>query len=126
MFGLSSPTVCEVGIGDEHGAAVHAADLAVAAMHVDHVPGARLFMQGIDVLGHDGDLAVVFLFEVRQRLVCGVGRDVGGAEHLAGVVVEIEHLFLVAMPGFDGGDFLEVHPIPQPVLVAEGVDAAFL
>ncbi len=87
---------------------------------------ARLFVQRIDVLGHHGDLAVVFLLEMRQRLVGGVGRDMGGAEHLAGVVVEIEHLLLVAMPGLDGGDVLEVDPVPQPVLVAEGVDAAFL
>ena len=116
----------EVDIGGEHGAAVHAADLAVAAMHVDHVARARLLVQRIDVLGHDGDLAVVFLLEMRQRLVGGIGRDMGGAEHPAGVVVEIEHLLLVAMPGLDGGDLLEVHPIPQPVLVAKGVDAAFL
>ena len=116
----------EVDIGGEHGAAVHAADLAVAAVHVDDVLRTRLLVQGIDVLGHDGDLAVVFLLELRQRHVRGIGRDMGGAEHLAGVVVEIEHLLLVAVPGLDGGDLLEVDPVPQPVLVAERVDAAFL
>ena len=56
----------------------------------------------------------------------GVGHDVGGAEHAARLVVEIEHLLLVAVPGLDRGDVLEVDAGPQPVRVAERVDAAFL
>ena len=35
-----------------------------------------------------------------------VRHDVGGAEGPAGVVVEVEHLLLVAVPGLDGGDVL--------------------
>jgi hypothetical protein len=56
----------------------------------------------------------------------GVGLDMGGAEGATRLVVEVEHLLLVAMPRLDGRDLLEVHAIPQPVLVAERVDAAFL
>ena len=55
-----------------------------------------------------------------------LGAMLGGAEQAARLVVEIEHLLLVAMPGLDRGDVLQVDPGPQPVRVAEGVDAAFL
>jgi hypothetical protein len=48
------------------------------------------------------------------------------AARKARVVVEVEHLLLVAVPRLDRGDLLEVDPRPQPVLVAEGVDPAFL
>ena len=116
----------QVDVGFEDGAAVHATDLAVAAMHVDHVLRARLLVQRVDVLRHHRDLALVIPLEPRQCAMRGVGCDMGGAEAAARVVVEVEHLLLVAMPGFDRGDLLEVHPRPQPVLVAERVDAAFL
>ena len=135
MCGRSSPTALQLGqtdcgdevdVGLEDGAAVHAADLAVAAVHMDHVLRARLLVQRVDVLGHHRDLALIFPLQPRQRAMGGVGLDMGGAEAAARVVVEVEHLLLVAVPGLDGGDLLEVDPRPQPVLVAEGVDAAFL
>ncbi len=104
----------------------HAADLAVLPVHVDHPLRAGLLVQRVDVLGDDRHLAVVLAFEPGQRLVRVVRVDIGGAEHAARVVVEVEHLLLVAVPGLDGRDLLQVDARPQPVRVAERVDAAFL
>jgi len=52
--------------------------------------------------------------------------SVAGAEALAGLVVEVEHLLLVTVPGVDRGDILQIDPGPQPILVTERVDPAFL
>jgi hypothetical protein len=116
----------EVDVGLEHLVAIHAANLAVAAVHVDDVLRARHLVQRVDVLGDDRDFALVFLLQPRQRAMGRIGLDMGGAEGAAGLVVEVEHLLLVAVPGLDRGDLLEIDPVPQPVLVAERVDAAFL
>jgi len=83
-------------------------------------------MQRIDILGHHRHLAVILLLEMGERAMSGVGRNVRAAEASPGVVVEIEHFLLVAMPGLDGRDVLQVDAGPQPVLVAKGIDAAFL
>ena len=83
-------------------------------------------MQRVDVLGDDRDVTAVFGFQAGQRLMGGVGDDPGSAEQAARLVVEVEHLLLVAVPAVQGGDILEVDPVPQPVGIAEGIDAAFL
>jgi len=38
----------------------------------------------------------------------------------------VEHLLLVTVPGVDRGDILQIDPGPQPILVTERVDPAFL
>ena len=95
-------------------------------MHVDDVLRAGHLVQRVDVLGDDGDGAAVPCFEPGQRMVGGVGRDLGRTEQAARLVVEIEHLFLVAVPPLDRGHVLQVDAVPQAVGVAKGVDAAFL
>ncbi len=72
----------EILVRFEDLAAIHAADLAVAAVHVDDAPGAGHLVQGIDVLGHHRHLAVVFLLETGERLVRGIGHDMAARKLL--------------------------------------------
>ena len=93
-------------------AAGHAADLAVAPVHVDHPLRSGLLVQQVDVLGDDRHFAFIFAFEPRQRPVRVVRVDVGRAEQVARLVVEVEHLLLVAVPGLDGRDLFQVDARP--------------
>jgi hypothetical protein len=134
-LGRSSPTLRQFGqtedgrevlVGLEHRLTGHAADLAVAPMHVDHPLRPGLFVQRVDVLGDDGYLALILAFQPDQRPMGVVRGDAGRAEQGARPVVEVEHLLLVAVPGVQRRDLLEVDTAPQPVRVAERVDSAFL
>jgi len=93
---------------------------------VDHPLRSRQFVQRVDVLGDDRHLTLILAFQPRQRLVGVVRVNASGAKHAARLVVEVEHLLLVAVPGFQGRDLLEIDPVPQPVDVAKRVDPAFL
>jgi hypothetical protein len=99
--------------------------LAVHAVHVDHVPGARRFVKGVDVLRDDHHVAAVsgrmLGLEPGKGEVGGVGLCV--PTRPAARVVELQHAGRIAGKAFRCGDFAVVDLGPDAVLVAERSDA---
>ena len=71
---------------------------------MDH-PRAALFMQVIDVLGHDDDLTRIVLLQLGQRLVRGVRRYLCCL--LAAAIIKIDDQLGVTGKAFGGGDVLD-------------------
>lgn len=93
------------------------------AVHVDQPPGAGAFVQVVDILGDDQQVAGPVGVEPRQRLVRRV-RDLG-LDRLAPRVVEAVDEVGIARESLGRRDVLDPMLLPQPARVAEGVDAAF-
>ena len=95
----------------------------MGAVHMEHALRPGAFMQVVDILRHDQQLALPFAVEPRQRLMRGVRvlRLDGFAPH----VVEAQDQLGIAFEGFGRGDILDPVLLPQSALGAEGVDPAF-
>ena len=91
-------------------------------MHVQHPCGAAAFVQVIDILGDQQQIARKLALKPRQRRVRRIGHDIGkrGAAH----VVEFQHKAGVAGETLGRGDILHTVLFPQPPGAAEGIDPA--
>ena len=89
-------------------------------MHVNDALRAAAFVQVVDVLRHDQDLARVVLLEPRECDVCCVGLHVG--EFGAARVVEVVHQNRVSREPFGRGHILHVVLRPHAARIAKGGD----
>ena len=107
-------------------AAMVAARLGVQAVHMDQVPAAAAFVQGVDVLGDNQHLTRPFRFEARKRDMCRIGLQIEAPAAGAAHVVERVHRFRIAREGFRGRHILPAHLGPDTMGVAESIEAGFL
>lgn len=94
-------------------------------MHVQHPLAAGAFMQVIDILRDQQEVVPQPLFQIRQRAVSGVGRDLRRLQLAAARVVKRLHQRRVALIAFRRGDVFDLVLFPQPVRGAEGANARF-
>ena len=80
-------------------------------------------MQGIDVLGDQGDRAGIVALQPGDGAMCGIGGDLGGT--LAAGVVEGVDQGRIAGESFRRGDILDPPVFPQAPRAPEGAHAAF-
>ena len=92
-------------------------------MHVDHLGAARPFVQVIDVLGHEGQIALQLAGQPREGGVRRVGRDLGRLR--APRVVKAHHKGGIACVAFRRRDVLYPVLRPQPAFVAKRAQPAF-
>ena len=94
-----------------------------AAVHVDHLPGAALFMQRIDILGDEGDCSRIVALKTGDGAVRGIRGHGGGL--LTARVVEGMDEGGVAGEALGGGDLLDPAIFPEATGAAKGAHAAF-
>ncbi len=93
------------------------------AVHVQHAVRPGAFVQIVDILRDDQQLAAPFAVQLGQRLVRGV--RLLRLDRFAAHVVEAQHKLRIAFERFGRGDILDPVLLPQPAFRAKGVDAAF-
>ena len=94
------------------------------AMHVQHAPRPAAFMQVVDILGDDQQLAVAIRASSRPSASCA-GIGLRGEHRRAALVVEALDQIGIAAEALGRGDLLDRVILPQPVLGAEGSQPAF-
>lgn len=89
-------------------------------MEVEEVFGTGAFVEVVDVLGDEEDVAAVFLFEKGEGEVGGVGMNGAVGETGAAHVVEALDGFGIAFEGFGSGNVLDTVAFPEAVGTTEG------
>lgn len=92
-------------------------------MHVDQPPCACPFMQVIDILRHNHELARPLLIQPRERMMRHIGfrfLDIG-ASH----IIEAENKFRITCEGFRCCHILDAVFFPQSACTTESIDSAF-
>lgn len=87
---------------------------------MDDVPVTGSLMQVVDILRHQQKTIAQRLFQLRQRQMRGIRRDVRLLKLTTAGVVKRLHKIRIAGKAFRRGDILYAVLFPQPVRRAEG------
>ncbi|MEY3659074.1 MAG: 4-hydroxy-tetrahydrodipicolinate reductase [Pseudomonadota bacterium] len=101
----------------------HAPSRQMLAMHVDQARRPGPFMQVIDILRYDEEIARPVPVQLRQRHMRGIG--LGFLDILPPHIVEVQNKVWIAGKRFWRGNILNAMLLPQAAFTAEGVDATF-
>ena len=104
----------------QHLTAPGAANLEQLAVHMDDVPVTGPLVKVVDILRYQQKTIAQRLFQLRQRQMRRIRRDVRLLKLTTAGVVKRLHEIRVAGKAFRRGDILHAVLFPQPVRRAEG------
>ena len=90
-------------------------------MEMDDLGRAGAFVEVVYILGEHAN--AVAALKLGDGAVAWIGLDL--VELSAALIIKIEHELRVAVPRFRSGNLFNPVALPQPVGIAEGLEAAF-
>ena len=99
-----------------------APSIQMLPMHMQQAFGSCPFVQIVDILCHQKQIAAPFRIEPRQRIMCGIWLHL--LNTFAAHIVETQHKVRVAGKGLGRCDILNLMLFPQPTCAAKRINTA--